>query len=302
MNHKWTTGILYYFMVYYIMKEYNNAVVNIGKLMSLESKVNVVGSASIKKSIYYSDYDLFEKVSGKSDTLIYNHFKSVFEVVKRSDNVVITDFKCGEINGVPLRWTYEEIKNNNNQGVSFAEALRHKSMIKMDIVALVSGRFIEITEVYNIFLDGEPNMSMTIEEIVENIKNEYAMEVRDGNYMKALKRMFSLLKLKNEEPQKQELLLEYFNSPNGLIYRCKSDLETMLLVLDSPKFNLTEIRESLQLLKETISAFPVVNDLEETIFRDENVSDGELYWYSVSVIGENMESEASSEESVRVDI
>jgi hypothetical protein len=106
-------------------------------------------------------------------------------------------------------------------------------------------------------------MSMTLEEIVENIKNEYAMEVRDGNYMKALKRMFSLLKLKNEEPQKQELLLEYFNSPNGLIYRCKSDLETMLLVLDSPKFNLREIRESLQLLKETISAFPVVNDLEE---------------------------------------
>jgi hypothetical protein len=37
----------------------------------------------------------------------------------------------------------------------------------------------------------------------------------------------------------------------------------MLLVLDSPKFNLREIRESLQLLKETISAFPVVNDLEE---------------------------------------
>jgi len=85
-------------MVYYIMKEYNNVVASIGKLMSLESKVNVVGSASIKKSIYYSDYDLFENVSGKSDTMIYNHFKSVFEVVKRSDNVVITDFKCGEKN------------------------------------------------------------------------------------------------------------------------------------------------------------------------------------------------------------
>lgn len=44
-----------------------------------------------------------------------------------------------------------------------------------------------------------------------------------------------------------------------------------------------------------------MNDLEETIFTDENVSEGELYWYSVSVIGENTESEASSEESVRVD-
>lgn len=45
-----------------------------------------------------------------------------------------------------------------------------------------------------------------------------------------------------------------------------------------------------------------MNDLDETIFRDENVSEGELYWYSVSVIGEKAESEASSEESVRVDI
>lgn len=45
-----------------------------------------------------------------------------------------------------------------------------------------------------------------------------------------------------------------------------------------------------------------MNDLEETIFRDENVSDGELYWYSISVIGESVESEPSSEESVRVDI
>lgn len=244
------------------MKLYNNAVLGIGKLMSLESKVNVVGSASIKRSIYYSDYDLFESVSGKSERTIYNHFKNVFEVIKRADNVIITDFKCGELNGTPLRWTYEEMKNDNNKGVSFAEALRHKSMIKMDIIALVSGRFIEITEVYNIFIDGEANMSPSFDEIVSNILKEYNDEVRDGNYMKALKRMFSLLKLKNEEPQKQDLLLQYFNSPDGLIYRCKSDLETMLLVLDSPKFNLTEIRESLQLLKETISAFPVQNDLE----------------------------------------
>lgn len=44
-----------------------------------------------------------------------------------------------------------------------------------------------------------------------------------------------------------------------------------------------------------------MNQLEETRFTDENVSEGELYWYSVSVIGENAESEASSEESVRVD-
>ena len=81
--------------------------------------------------------------------------------------------------------------------------------------------------------------------------------------MKALKRMFSILKLKNEEIKKQDILLDYFNSPNGLIYRSKNDLETMYLVLDSPKFNIAEIRNSLQLLKETISAFPIDNNLEQ---------------------------------------
>lgn len=244
------------------MKLYNEQVEEIGSKMSLKSKVNIVGSASIKRSVYYSDYDLFEKVQGMSEKSIHNHFKTVFEIIKKNDNVIITDFKCGEIGKVPLRWNYEEIKNNNNKGITFAEALKHKSMIKMDIVALLNGRFVEITEVYSIFLDGESNMSPTLEEILEDITSEYSDEVRDGNYMKALKRMFSILKLKNEESKKQDKLMNYFNSPDGLLYRCKNDLETMYLVLDSPKFDLTEIRNSLQMLKETISAFPVENNLE----------------------------------------
>jgi len=133
----------------------------------------------------------------------------------------------------------------------------------MDIVVLLNGRFIEITEVNSIFLNGQSNMSPTLEEILESISAEYVDQVRDGNYMKALKRMFSILKLKNEEKKKQDILLDYFNSPNGLIYRCKNDLETMYLVLDSPKFDLKEVRNSLQVLKETISAFPVDISLEQ---------------------------------------
>jgi hypothetical protein len=244
-------------------KLYNNMVEQISSKLSLTSKVNVVGSASIKRSVYYSDYDLFEKVQGMSEKSIHNHFKTVFEIIKKSDNVTITDFKCGEVGGIPLRWTYEEIKNNNNKGITFSEALKHKSIIKMDIVALINARFVEITEVYSIFLNGRSNMSPTLEEILDSISDEYSDEVRNGNYMKALKRMFSILKLKNEEKKKQEILLDYFNSPNGLIYRSKNDLETMYLVLDSPKFNIVEIRNSLQVLKETISAFPVDNSLEQ---------------------------------------
>ena len=54
-------------------KEYNNKINRLSKIMSLESKVNIVGSAKIKRSIYHSDYDNYETVRGKNENMIYNH-------------------------------------------------------------------------------------------------------------------------------------------------------------------------------------------------------------------------------------
>ena len=243
-------------------KEYNNKINRLSKLMSLESKVNIVGSAKIKRSIYYSDYDNFETVRGKSINLIYNHFRSVFEIIKATNNTVITDFKLGEFRGNPLRWDYEDIKNRSNNGISFDDAIKQKGIIKMDIVALLNNRFIEISEVYNIFLDGESNSDYSIDNIRKEIEQDFNKQVNDGNFMKALKRMYSLLNLQDKNKQVREDLIDYFNSPIGLINRSKSDLETMLLVIEHKKFDIEEIRNSLQMLKEQISSFPVENNLE----------------------------------------
>ena len=147
-------------------KQYNNNIKKIVKLMSMESKVNIVGSARIRKNLYYSDYDSFSKVKGKNENMIYNHFRSVFEIIKNSENTIITDFKLGENSkGEPLRWTYEEIKRKENNGITFDDAIKQKSIIKMDIVTLLNGRFIEISEVHNIYIDGESNSDYSIENI-----------------------------------------------------------------------------------------------------------------------------------------
>ena len=87
--------------------------------------------------------------------------------------------------------------------------------------------------------------------------------INEGNLMNALKRRYSLLNLDNKNKMIREKLIDYFNSPIGLLNRSKSDLETLLIVIESPKFDIDEIRNSLQLLKESISAFPVENNLEE---------------------------------------
>jgi hypothetical protein len=195
--------------------------------------------------------------------MIYNHFKSVFEIIKNSENTIISDFKMGEFRGKALRWDYEAIKRRENNGISFDDAIKQKSMIKMDVVTLLNGRFIEITEVYNIYIDGESNFDYSKENVRKELTDDMKKQIKDGNYMKALKRKYSLLNLDNKNKPRREKLIDYFNSPIGLLNRSKSDLETMLTVIQSPKFDIDEIRESLQLLKEQISAFPVENTLEE---------------------------------------
>ena len=244
-------------------KQNNNNIKKIVKLMSMESKFNIVGSVKIKRNIYYSDYDSFEIVKGKNENMIYNHFKSVFEIIRNSENTIITDFKLGEFRGKALRWDNEAIKRKENNGITFDDALKQKSMIKMDIVTLLNGRFIEITEVYNIYIDGESNSDYSIENIRKELIGDMNEQIKEGNLMKALKRKYSLLNLDNKNKAVREKLIDYFNSPIGLLNRSKSDLETMLLVIESPKFDIDEIRNSLQMLKEIISSFQVENNLEE---------------------------------------
>jgi hypothetical protein len=245
-------------------KLFNNKVSQIGSIMSLESKVNVVGSASIQRSIYYSDYDLFETIQNKTSTVILNHFRSVFNIIKSAPNTVISDFKCGSSpNGFPLRWDYSEIHSGVNNGVSFDEAIQQKGIIKLDIISFINGRFVEITEVYNVKINGKSNMDYTNEEVVKSITADYKDEVKKLNFMKALKKMYSISKLINNKDPLLDILVTYFNSPIGLLYRCKADLETILTILSYNKFELKDIIESLQTLKEQISAFPVNNDIEK---------------------------------------
>ena len=183
-------------------KEYNNNVKKIVKLMSMESKVNIVGSAKIRRNIYFSDYDSFETVKGMNENMIYNHFKGVFEIIRNSENTIITDFKLGvNAKSEALRWTYEEIKRRENNGITFEMAIKQKSMIKMDIVTLLNGRFIEITEVYNIFIDGESNSDYSIDNVRKELTDDMHEQIKEGNLMKALKRKYSLLNLDNKDKQ-----------------------------------------------------------------------------------------------------
>lgn len=250
-------------------KKYHKNINKIGKIMAIvESKNRIVGSASIKSNIYYSDYDFFEKVKEVSEKDIYQHFRDIFIQVSNKENMIVSDLKCGvRPDGEPIRWNQQQMLRNDNNGLTFEECIKHKGIIKVDIIYLLNGRFIELTNVYQIVIDGESNMDYSVEQIVEEITNEYKQKIKEGNYFKSLKKLYSVMKITNPSDLRLVKLLNYFNSPIGLLYRCKSDLETLLVAINSSEFDLNEVKNSLEMIKELISAFPVENIVNEIVIK-----------------------------------
>ena len=240
-------------------KVYQKAIESIGETLTIESKVNVVGSANIQRHIYYSDYDLFEEINNKSPGQIYSHFRSIYNIFREKDTkTVVSDLKLGN-----MHWTENEVMSRTKNGVSFDEALKTKGIIKMDVITLLNGRFIEVTEVYKICFDKKCNLDYEAEDVVREITAEYKEETASGNFMKSLKKMYSLIKREKSDDPRLDVLVDYFNSPIGLLYRCKADLETLMVAMGFSKFTPEDFKNSLELLKELISSFPVENNLGE---------------------------------------
>lgn len=227
-------------------------------LVSISNKYRVEGSANINKIVNYGDIDLLDIAKNKhTPEEILKHFIGVFEDIKKYDDVVITDFKCGKHKGSALRWTYDDLKKGSNKGVSFFDALKMESTIKLDVVANMDGRFLEITTVYDF---GHNYKEISTEEFIEGLIEDYKTNIKEkNNYFKALKRVFLIMKVKNKKNKMLKKLIDFFNQPIGLLYRLKSDLETTLLVIN--KFSIDDVKNNLDFIKEQLSSFDLKNHL-----------------------------------------
>ena len=229
---------------------------DIFELVSISDKVRIEGSSNIKKLIFYSDIDLLDVAKNETSKDILKHFIFVFKEIKKLEDVIITDFKCGKKYGVALRWSINDLLKGHNKNVSFNDALHMESTIKLDVVANVDGRFIEITTMYDF---GNNYVEISDNEFINNLIADYKEQMRNKNYFKALKRQFLIMKVKKEKQKLIKLFIDYFNQPVGLLYRLKSDLETTLLVIN--KFPIADVKNNLDYIKEQISSFDITNYL-----------------------------------------
>jgi hypothetical protein len=225
--------------------KYNDKLKDIFNLLSIEGEYTVIGSATLKKIKYRNDYDLAGVYQVKTNDpekikkRLYKTFLRKFDEAYKTDNIWITDFKCGmDYDGEPLRWSYDDMKKgfkvmSNGRKIKFEECLLQKTMMKIDLVSIVDGIMTEFSENYYLKIGDESNFfkhDTEKDHLLNEIKKSY-YEYKDvkQNYYKALKRVFSYKLLLDREKYKKELetMLNFFNSEVGLMNKIKSELETM---------------------------------------------------------------------------
>jgi len=240
-------------------EDFNNNLLNVFNLMTISGNYNIVGSASLKKIYYNSDIDLNEVDDLKSYKKVYEKFKEIFKVCKENKDFFITDFKCGiDEKNEPIRWTYKDIMNGYINNKSFEDCLKQKSMIKLDIVYLLNGSFIEITEVYFLKIGNHTNYNeneLNSEEITKNLQNELKELIDEKQYFKALKRIFSILLMDEKNNTLQNKLINFFNSENGILYKANADLKILISVIENNfrKPDINDIKNNLQIIKQNLS-------------------------------------------------
>jgi hypothetical protein len=248
-------------------EDYMNPLLQVFDKLSIQTKYKVLGSASLRSTLYINDYDLhdyFKSNSSNALNRITQHFKKLFKDTYKDSSKWITDFKCGldpygeTEEERKLRWdrhdidrSYKILKNGSKK--YFKDCILDPTIMKIDYVMLLNGLFTEISENYNITIKGKSNEIDSSFE--EEMKEEIKKYKREGNLFKAYKREFSLLRYQDKNKKRQTQLIQLFNSEAGYVNRIIGNLKLILLMTEQTfrPVSAKDLIMNLQIIKQQLS-------------------------------------------------
>ncbi len=191
-----------------------------------------VGSNALKIQPYFSDIDIMNIVSYNKDSeevinIFINNLKKILENILTLPNVFFSDFKAGG-----LHWTVEEIMNGTKDGLGLNYACKIKGVVKLDLIAPYDGRYVEMSTFY--ILKGNSGYINVNDDYFSNFENslkEDIVEYKDSKPFKAVKRVWSLARMRNDLGRLNELK-NLINSNVALLGQINADLETIKLLLE----------------------------------------------------------------------
>jgi hypothetical protein len=184
-------------------------------------KPTVIGSFSLESQRNAGDIDLDNYIEGKIDHNFTE--KEILKIVKNIDdnpNMFFIELKIQYKNGKKIKFGADQIDDIKIPTENFSNV----EYMKIDTIIYYDGHFKEMS--INIWLNPK------VHDVVKEIQKDINDLLKEKNYYKVVKRLFSIAKVENDKPR-GKLISEFLNNYIGGEYKQLSNLKSIKLLLEN---------------------------------------------------------------------
>lgn len=171
-----------------------------------------------------------------------------------------------------LRWTVSEVLANRKvlRGggfITLEQAFYSPGITKLDVIGLVqNNRFTDFSVIYEFRVDNKVLNPEPIN-ILSSLEESTLAYLSEGNYFKALKRMFALAKFKHDT-KALETINPILNSDLGRLYHIVGDMDTILALFEHSNAPLPLIRFEID---QFIQRLSTIYELDAYLKKDDKI-------------------------------
>ena len=210
------------------IKPVSKIIVDYIKILQYKNKkVEIKGSSSLQSQQYYSDIDLFSDISSIADNSIeiYREIMRILHHANLRHDMYFIEFKIQTLHN---KYKFHKIEDITES--KFIKDFKDVQFIKIDFVIRLNYKFMELSIIYNFDKKYEDV------DFIKMMNDDIKELMKENNYYKILKRVFSKIAYQKEEHLQYDkalliFLSKFFNSEYGKQYQEVNNLKALDLLL-----------------------------------------------------------------------
>ena len=162
----------------------NNTLGNIVHKFSIQNKLKLMGSNSLRGILFPSDYDFVSKITEPIKALSH-HFQELFS---KPLPFIFLDFKSGSDKTKEdnkLRWTPKDLSNGyviiHKKKKTLEEAMKEDMIIKLDYAVQIGNSFFENSIIFNTPYQSQKTKKQIENDLQEDISTISSNQIQDSN-------------------------------------------------------------------------------------------------------------------------
>jgi hypothetical protein len=236
--------------IFFIEDEYNGDEKELFQRYKLFNyPIQVVGSYSMASQRYSADIDALSLITGRKEWKKFDEqIKIILRNLELDYDIFFIEFKIQYNDGSKKKFfQYDEVEipEKNFDKIYF---------MKLDTIVFLNGVFKEFSVNYYFKVP---------DDFVRDLKKDIKKFKKEGLYLKAVKRYFSIAKF-NDDRVTAKLITKFLNSKTGKDYELYNNLQTIIMLLANYGEDM-KVRDKVRVLLNQLGIRPYVSNIKDKI-------------------------------------